>query len=288
LKSTLQIETSTIKAALKNQEEDLASTLYKTYVLTGNAYYEEAPQVKESVELLLNFIKDVIVSSAREVWYVPYLYYFTTHDKNKAAEGRHELDKIIKNSMKIVLKQQVGEMIMAQRAVVEKYKEHIDTGEDAEKVSEVTYESSSEISSQATDKESDYQSSSTRSHPHSPHHTPLQSTPQSPARSTPNSPKYVVGSDLKLDLNYSPSKAPSIAASSLSSVTSLKAIPKDDDDIHDLFIPRKSNPTSIDIPLIKKKTSKEHLYNNMSWYRGNPKLYQYLMAKKRNKRRDYR
>lgn len=298
LKSTLQIDSSLIKVALKHYEEDLASILHKTYVLTGESYYDEAPQVKESVELLLNFIKEVLVNTAREIWYVPYYFYFMTHDKIKAPEGRHELDKIIKNSIKITLKKQVGEMIVAQRAVVEKYKEHIEgvkveeegeeddlgSNDDAEIDSDasgtsedISDESSSEIASEVTiDKASEHHTEDFASHsrPHSPSH--------SRSNSPPRSPKYVVGSDLKLDL-IPQTKPPSIA-SSASSMVSLKALPTDGDDIQDIYIPRKSNPTSLDIPLVKKKTAREHLYNNMTWYRANPKLYQHLLAKKKKKR----
>lgn len=320
LKSTLQIEPNTIKAALKQHTEDLASTLYKTYILTGYAYYDEAPQVKESVELLVNFVKDVVVSTAREVWYVPYYFYFTTHDKIKAPEGRHEIDKMIKNNIKLTLKQQVSEMIMAQRAVVEKYKDHIDDPanegtqeefeDDAESVA-LTDETTSEISSEVT-KESEYEQSPEKTPPHSPlhspphsplhslphslPHSPPHSLPHSPPHSPPHSrshsithspprsPKYVLGSDLKLDLKDM--SHTSSRASSTSSDVSLKALPMDGDDIHDIYIPRKSNPASLDIPLIKKKSAKERLYNNMNWYRGNPKLYQYLLERKRKKRAD--
>jgi hypothetical protein len=276
LKTTLQIQSCDLCQNISHVQE-LATTLHKAYILTGEVYHEEAPQVNESIDLLLDFTKEVIVSTARQLWYAPYLVYFVTHDKSKAAAGRQEMDALIKASIKTTLKQQTSEMILAQRAVVEKYKDHvkyepeIESEERASSSSELSDESYSDIDSSVTDK------SEKLTH-HSPPLTPPSSPPQSPPRSPP---KYVLGDDLKLSISplQSPKRPPSIA----SSASSLKALPTDGDDINNIYIPRKSNPASLDIPLMKKP--KSHLYK-MSWYRGNPKLYQYLIAKKKNVQRE--
>jgi hypothetical protein len=289
LKNTLQIEPKELRQGISHVQE-LAATLYKAYVLTGEVYHEEAPQVKESVELLLDFTKEVIVSTARQLWYSPYLTFFITHEKSKAAEGRSKLDSLIKECIKTTLKQQTGEMIVAQRAVVEKYKNHVGDVEDeesSEDVDSLTDESYSTMDSSVTDKS---ESRPPRSQPpKSPKHIVDDDLKQLIPYSPPKSPKYIVGEDLKLSISghSSPRRSPSSIASSATSRHSLKALPTEDDDINDIYIPRKSNPASLSIPLMNKNKfkAKEHLYN-MSWYRGNPKLYQYLVAKKKRQLRD--
>lgn len=301
LKTTTHIQSCELRQNISHASE-LSTTLHKAYVLTGDVYHGEAPQVKASIELLVDFCKEVIVSTARQLWYVPYLVYYITHDKEKAAEGRQELDALIKASIKTTLKQQTGEIILAQRAVVEKYKDHVKEEEseennENEKEENEKRENESDVESDDLSDEtfSTMSSSVTNKSRHSeveqspPHHLHTYSHQpsiiHSPSQSPPRSPKYVIGNDLKLTLSpppsppYSSRRAPSVTSSSTSS---LKALPADGDNINDIYIPRKSNPASLDIPVPPKTKSKaKELLYNMNWYRGNPKLYQYLIAKKK-------
>ena len=265
LKTTTQYTDSQLEEHISKhmkRRKYILDCLHNVYVLTGKLDHDlDNLMIKKDDALLVNFIRNSLVQSARALWYKPYLMYYYTHKKDKLKSAKDEMDKMFKTSLKYVARQQTSEMVMAQEALVEKQKHLLVAAspDDAHQQAPLTLEAlSRQHSSHYTDdtSSSSYLSSSDDDSSVTDLHSSVPGSPPRSVKSAPASP--IIRHSYELD----PASNALTPISRAASVAS-KAILSESDDSNELFIPRnkKKRITSLDLkvqdPESEDSTSKK-------------------------------
>ena len=250
--------------------------LHHVYTLTARIEHDmDALMIKKDEALLVDFVRQALVQSARALWYKPYLMYYYTHKKDKLKGAKDEMDKMFKTSLKYVARQLTSEMVMAQEALVEKQKHlMLYTSQQAQQTTPTqpapidnnapTHPASRPLSEYADDSDtsSSYLSSSSeeddatdveslhsqKSRTSRKSHTSRVSRDNMSIKSAPASPKPSYGLDPTTNALTPISRAASVAS---------KAILSESDDSNELFIPRnkKKRITSLDLKIKRESDS---------------------------------
>jgi hypothetical protein len=266
LKDSTTIEHNTLlEYVQRSTRKNLLHSLYEAYLLTGELYHNEKPLIREDIEILLSFLKDVLVKTARDIWYSPFIFFQITHKKDKMDEAKHSFDKIYVNAVKYTLRQQTNEMIITQRSYMQKHVDKLELNEQPNQVPEPN----NEIQSLSDDTISEFSSESEdviahdTAEKHQTKEVELNSQAVQPKIFTE---KYILDDNLTLK------------PETLSRSSSFKAIISDEDSDEDLFIPRKPTVKEEEA-IIKPEKHKYHKHHVSAYYKGNPMLTRRLQNK---------
>lgn len=105
----------------------MLDVLHDVYQLTAEVYHGCSQlRLKKETPLVISYVKQCTLQSAREVWQKPEVMFHITHRKDLVSDARTLVDKDIEAAIKFVIKQQVKELIAAQESIIESQSHHID------------------------------------------------------------------------------------------------------------------------------------------------------------------